>query len=79
MFYVYILQSQIFPDRFYIGYTADLKRRLYEHNHGLSAHTKKYMPWNLKNYIAFQDEGKARCFERYLKTGSGRRFVKQHL
>ncbi len=79
MFYVYILQSQIFPDRFYIGYTADLKRRLYEHNNGLSVHTKKYKPWYLKNYVAFQDEEKARRFERYLKTGSGRRFVKQHL
>ncbi|MEE1110815.1 MAG: GIY-YIG nuclease family protein [Alphaproteobacteria bacterium] len=40
MFYVYILQSINFQDKFYIGYTSDLKRRLYEHNHKMSAHTK---------------------------------------
>lgn len=79
MFYVYVLQSINLPDKFYIGYTSDLKRRLYEHNHKMSAHTKKYAPWEIKNYIAFRDENSAKKFEQYLKTGSGRRFIKLHL
>ena len=62
MFYVYILQSINNPDSFYIGYTTDLKQRLKEHNSGQSAHTKKYRPWKIKNYIAFDNEQTARDF-----------------
>ena len=38
MWYVYILRSINFPKQEYIGATADLKRRLPEHNAGKSAH-----------------------------------------
>ena len=79
MFYVYILQSIEFPWHFYVGCTSDLKRRMYEHNHRLSTHTKKYVPWKIKNYIAFENECTAKLFEQYLKTCSGRRFIKKHL
>ena len=34
MWYVYILRSLNFPEQEYIGATADLKRRLPEHNAG---------------------------------------------
>ena len=68
MYYVYILQSINNPENFYIGYTDDLKRRLSEHNNGQSIHTNKYKPWKIKNYIAFNDEQKAKDFETYLKT-----------
>ena len=78
MFYVYILQSINFPENFYIGYTADLKQRLKEHNNGNSIHTNKCKPWLIKNYIAFDDEQKAKDFETYLKTHSGRKFCKNH-
>lgn len=79
MFYVYILQSVTFPENFYIGFTDNLKKRLHDHNAGYSTHTKKFMPWRLKNYIAFDDEQKAKNFEIYLKTHSGRKFCKNHL
>jgi predicted GIY-YIG superfamily endonuclease len=39
MWYVYILRSINHPDQEYIGATADLKRRLSDHNAGKSAHT----------------------------------------
>jgi hypothetical protein len=39
MWYVYILRSINNPDQEYIGATADLKRRLSDHNAGKSAHT----------------------------------------
>ena len=78
MKYVYILQSDTDPQRFYIGGTLDLKKRLREHNKGQSAHTKKFVPWTLVNYFAFSDHLKADHFEKYLKSGSGRAFAKKH-
>jgi putative endonuclease len=78
MKYVYILQSEIEPDKYYTGSTTDLKRRYKEHNDGKSIHTNKYRPWKLKMYFAFSDEQKADNFEAFLKTGNGRIFAKKH-
>ena len=78
MFYVYILQSINSPESFYIGSTSDLKQRLKDHNAGRSVHTKKFKPWKIKNYFAFDDEQKAKDFELYLKTHAGRNFCKKH-
>jgi len=79
MYYVYILQSENFPEKFYTGLTNNIKRRLAEHNQGKSVHSNKYIPWKIKTYIAFSDEQKAFEFERYLKTGAGRAFAKKRL
>jgi len=79
MFYVYILKSIEHSDQFYIGITSDLKRRLKTHNSGGSKHTAKYRPWKVETYIAFSSEQKARDFEKYLKSGSGRAFAKKRL
>jgi len=79
MFYVYILQSIAFPDRYYVGITEDLKARLVTHNAKEVPHTSKYTPWGLKTYIAFSDKKKAFDFEKYLKTASGRAFAKKRL
>jgi len=45
MRYVYLLQSEAFTGERYIGITADLRKRLAEHNAGRSPHTSKYAPW----------------------------------
>ena len=76
---VYILTSQTCPDRFYTGFTQDLKKRLDHHNAGAVPATKPYAPWNIKTYISFSDEQSARDFEKYLKTHSGRAFAKKRL
>ena len=78
MKYVYVLQSESNPDRYYTDCTIDLKKRHSEHNKGESTHTKKFVPWKLVGYIAFSDHDKADKFERYLKSGSGRAFAKKH-
>lgn len=77
MRYVYLLQSEAFSGRRYIGVTADLRHRLSEHNAGKSPHTSKYAPWKVVIYIAFSDERKAEVFERYLKSGFGHAFANQ--
>ena len=78
MKYVYMLQSEASPDRYYVGCTVDLKKRYGEHNRGESTHTKKFIPWKLVGYLAFSDHNKANKFEAYLKTASGRAFAKKH-
>jgi len=77
--YVYILQSESGPERFYVGLTDDLKARLAKHNAGEVSHTVKFRPWKLKTAVAFTDRERASSFERYLKTASGRAFAKKRL
>jgi len=79
MYYVYILKSQKYPDQNYIGQTNDVAQRLYVHNTGGSSHTAKYKPWKLISSIFFETKEKAVEFEKYLKSGSGRAFIKKRL
>lgn len=75
MFYVYLLTSQPHPNRRYVGFTADLRQRFQAHNAGASTYTAKFRPWHLVAYFAFENEKRARAFEFYLKTGSGKAFA----
>ena len=79
MWYVYLLESDATGGQRYIGVTADMRRRLIEHNAGKSPHTSKFLPWRLVTYVAFSDESKAASFERYLKSGSGQAFANKRL
>jgi predicted GIY-YIG superfamily endonuclease len=76
MYYVYILR-RVNHGLHYKGYTADLKKRLSEHNSGQSIMTKPYIPWKLLFYAAFETELLAKNFEKYLKTGSGWGFARK--
>ncbi len=75
---VYLLKSQSKPKQPYVGSTRDLRRRLKDHNEGRSPHTAKFRPWILIAYFAFAEEGTAIAFEKYLKSGSGRAFIRRH-
>ena len=79
MTYVYILQSIPSPEKYYVGVTQDLRSRLQKHNAGDVSHTSKFLPWEIKTYIAFTDEKQASAFEKYLKSASGRAFAKKRL
>jgi putative endonuclease len=79
MIYVYILQCIADPDRFYTGFTDDLKARLKAHNSGQVSHTSKFKPWRLNTYLAFTDKDRAIAFEKYLKSHSGRAFARKRL
>jgi len=78
-FYVYILQSNSDTDRFYVGLTDDLQKRLNKHNKGDVPHTEKFRPWKIKTAIAFTNRERAGQFESYLKTAFGRAFAKKRL
>ncbi|HEX3720342.1 MAG TPA: GIY-YIG nuclease family protein [Verrucomicrobiae bacterium] len=77
--YVYILENAKTPSHFYVGVTNNLKERLARHNAAENPSTANLRPWRIKTAIAFTDRLKAARFERYLKTASGRAFVKKRL
>jgi len=78
MYFVYILQSEIDNSR-YIGFTADIKRRLQEHNSGSSKYCSSKRPYKLIWCCIFSNKKKAYEFELYLKSSSGYAFMKKHL
>jgi putative endonuclease len=77
--YVYTLESLSNPNQIYTGQTQDLKQRLRLHNFGQVPHTSKFTPWRIRSATAFRSRERALAFERYLKSGSGRAFLKRHL
>lgn len=76
MYYTYILRNSI-TNRYYIGYTPDLKNRLRKHQSGEVLSTKSNQNYKLEWYCAFQTRDQALSFEKYLKTGSGVAFMKK--
>ncbi|MBU4380644.1 GIY-YIG nuclease family protein [Candidatus Parcubacteria bacterium] len=79
MYYVYIIQSVSNPNKTYVGYTEDLKKRIFEHNIGANKSTENFKPWKLLSYIALTDKYQALQLEKYLKQGSGKAFMNKHL
>jgi predicted GIY-YIG superfamily endonuclease len=75
---VYILRSDLNPERHYVGITSDLVNRLDWHNHGPCGHTVHERPWSVVVSMEFPTEREAVRFEKYLKSGSGRAFTKRH-
>lgn len=75
---VYIIRSMKDPDRQYIGRTADIASRLASHNAGASPSTARHTPWQIVVLMQFVDERRALDFEKFLKSSSGRGFVKQY-
>jgi len=76
MFYTYILKNYE-TNRYYIGYSNDLKNRLKEHLSGNVKSTKSNLNYLLEWYCAFKTRGQAVAFEKYLKSGSGIAFMKK--
>ena len=64
MYYVYVIRNE--SNEFYIGYSADLKKRLADHNSGGTYSTKGHQ-WELVYYEAYVHERYARKREQALK------------
>jgi putative endonuclease len=78
MFYTYILLS-LKNKGFYTGYTANLRKRLTEHQKGKVFSTKSRQPLKLVYYEACLNEDDARAREKYLKSGMGKRYIKNRV
>jgi putative endonuclease len=75
MYYVYSLKC---VDGYYVGCTDNFDDRLKRHLHGGVPATADRLPVSLEFYFATEDKYKAFQFEKYLKSGSGRAFLKKH-
>lgn len=75
-YYVYIFLCN--DGKPYTGCTDDLKDRIVRHEKGYVDATKNRLPVKLIAYFSFSNKYTAYNFEKYLKSGSGRAFIKKH-
>ena len=77
-FYTYVLLS-LKDNKYYIGWTVDIKHRFLMHSKGLVEATKNRRPFTLVYYEACLSREGAIKREKSLKTGFGRSYLKKRL
>lgn len=78
MYYVYVLCN---PGnrRLYTGYTIYLRKRLIQHNTRRRGYTGYSGPYELIYYEACLNKDDAQMREKYLKSGMGKRYLKNRV
>ncbi|MEK7550454.1 MAG: GIY-YIG nuclease family protein [Patescibacteria group bacterium] len=77
-YYTYVLLSKK-DSKLYIGWSNNLKNRFQKHNKGLVRATKDRLPLKLIYYEACLSQIGAIAREKQLKTGFGRKYLKNRL
>ncbi len=77
MYFVYILRCS--NKSTYTGCTNNIKERIKRHKNGKVFSTKNKLPIRLIYLSVFRNKYLAYNFEKYLKSGSGRVFIRKHL
>jgi len=78
MYYNYLLESK--KDKgWYTGYTKNLKKRFKEHNDGKVFSTKNRRPLKIIYYEVCHNKEDAKAREKYLKSGMGKRYLRNRL
>ena len=75
-YFVYVLKSKNF-NKFYVGHTENLNKRLKEHNRGKTKSIKSFIPYDIIYYELFDLRLDARNREKYFKSGIGREYLKE--
>ena len=70
MYFVYIIKSINF-NRYYIGSTEDMERRLLYHNSGKVKSTKFYKPWEIVYSESYDTRSEAFKREKQIKSYKG--------
>lgn len=78
MYYTYILKS-LKDKKLYTGCCSDLRKRFKQHSENEVVSTKGRGPFRLIYYEASLDKHDAFVREKFLKTGMGKRYVKNRL
>ena len=78
MFYTYVIKGKK-DGEWYTGSTNNLRKRFKEHNNNKVFSTKKKGPFELIYYEACINEQDARTREKYLKSGMGKRYLRNRL
>jgi putative endonuclease len=75
-YYVYIIYNTK-HDKFYIGQTDNLNKRIYEHKNKLALYTSKYDgDWLFLYYQKFKSRSEAMLREKFLKQQKNKDFYK---
>lgn len=77
-YYVYVLLS-LKDKKFYIGLSTDLVKRMRKHSAGEVISTRFRRPLKLIHYEYFINEKDAKAREIFLKSGFGRKQLRQSL
>lgn len=75
---VYYLYSKKI-DKYYLGKTNNLKRRLKEHNSNEEKFTKQGTPWRLVGYIDCKNNKEACNLENKLKKTKNKKYIKWYV
>ena len=76
MYIVYILYSAS-ADRYYVGCTNDINRRLKEHNRIKGKYTDRGIPWELRYTEEFATREEARKREAFIKNKKSRVYIEE--
>lgn len=76
MYWIYVLRS-LRDNNLYIGSTSDIDKRISYHNAGKVRSTKSRKPFELLYKEQFSTVTEARKRENFLKSGQGRKFLKE--
>lgn len=79
MYYVVYILKSLKDDKFYVGQTQDLEKRLIRHNRGMVKSTKNRLPLILIYSERFQTRSEAIKREKYFKSLEGGTFIKKYL
>lgn len=75
MYSVYAIKS-LDKNYIYVGMSANVPKRLKEHNDGKTHSTKPYRPYKLIYREVVGSRAQARLREKYLKSGIGKEYLK---
>ena len=78
MYHLYILYSESF-DKYYVGQTNNLERRILEHNEQeKTSFTAKYRPWRIaSSFEVGASQGVARKIENHIKRQKSKDYIKE--
>jgi len=74
MYSVYILYSEKL-DKYYVGSTADVEKRLERHNEGWGRFTKGGIPWEIVHVEKYRSKPEALKREQYIKRKKSRVYI----
>ena len=75
MYFVYAIKSRK-RKYIYVGITNNINRRINQHQNGKEQTTRAYSPFDIVLTEVLETRERARAREKYLKSGSGKEFLK---
>ena len=73
-YFVYILYSEK-TDRYYIGSTSYIEKRLIKHNFGGTASTRPGRPWKIVHTETLNTKSEALIREKQIKNKKSRKYI----